>query len=537
MNFKQKTNLLVVVTASFLMGCGGTAPILSTPVENIDNTPIKETALTDVEAKHWGHLDLEKDTIPGMSVDKAYTEIINKRPKGKEIIVAVIDSGIDIKHEDLDGVIWTNTKEVPNNGIDDDKNGYIDDINGWNFLGDAYHEQLEFVRILATGDKSHPLYASAKAKYDEEYPKWMGRKNQYEQIYSNLTNADEAISKHLGKNEYTLKEVNAITTTNQELLGHIGVIKQIYGFGLESVPAAKKELKGALEQITDRLNYNLNVDFNGRTTKDNVDDFSKIGYGNNNVMPTKKGESHGTHVAAIIAAERNNGKGANGVANTVKIMSLRVVPDGDEYDKDVALSIRYAVDNGAKIINGSFGKDFSPHADKVRDAIAYAGKKGVVFVHAAGNDSKDIDVKENYPDDNDKKSPEVSDTFISVGALSPSYGTNLVASFSNFGKKNVDVFAPGDDIYSAVPENDYKVYGGTSMASPAVAGVVALVWSQFPKLKANQVKEAVINSGLIVNKKVAVGGDAGNISNFSNLSKTGKIANAYNALIYASKMK
>lgn len=536
MNFKYTNKLVFAFTASVIMGCGGSAPILSTPVENIDNTPIKETPLTEIEEKNWGHLDLVKDTIPGMSVDKAYAEII-KDKKGKEIIVAVIDSGIDIAHEDLDDVIWTNKKEIPNNGKDDDKNGYIDDIHGWNFLGDAYPEQLEYTRIVASGNTKHPLYASAKAKQDEEYQKWTGRKNQYEQIYSGLLNADEAVSKHLGKKEYTLKEVNAIETTDQALLGHIGVIKQIYGFGLEDVSAAKKELKGALEQITGRLNHNLNVDFKGRTTKDNVDDFTEIGYGNNNVMPTKKDESHGTHVAAIIAAERNNGKGANGVANNVKIMSLRVVPDGDEYDKDVALAIRYAVDNGAKIINGSFGKQFSPHADKVRDAIAYAGKKGVIFVHAAGNDSVDIDVTENYPDDNDKKNPEVSNTFISVGALAPSYGTNLVANFSNYGKKNVDVFAPGAEIYSATPENEYKTFGGTSMASPAVAGVAALVWSQYPKLKAAQVKDAVINSGLKVNKKVAIGGDVGKLEDFSNISKTGRMVNAYNALIYASKLK
>ncbi|MDN3491550.1 S8 family peptidase [Winogradskyella bathintestinalis] len=518
---------------TLFLGCGGTSEVLSTPIENIDANPLKVSDLTDSEAKNWGHLDLVKDTIPGMSVDKAYSEII-KTKKGKKVIVAVIDSGIDIDHEDLRNVLWTNKDEKPNNGIDDDKNGYIDDVHGWNFLGDAYDEQLEFVRILASKDEANPSYAAAKAQYEEDYQMWTGRKTQYDQIAQTVNSAHETLTKHFGKSDYTIKEVNAIKTEDQALSQAIQIANGMNGNGL-SLADAKDEINGALESINERLNFNLNKDFSGRTTNDDINDITDIGYGNGNVKPVKKSESHGTHVAGIIAAERNNGKGANGVANNVEIMSIRAVPNGDEYDKDVALAIRYAVDNGAKVINGSFGKSFSPHAEWVRDAIKYASDNDVVFVHAAGNSSEDIDVEPNFPDDN-VNFVEVSSSYIRVGSLASKYGSKMVSSFSNFGKKNVDVFAPGSAIYSTFPENEYKSISGTSMASPAVAGVAALIRSYYPKLTATQVKQVIIDSGLPIATKVVVGGDASNIRPFADLSKTGRIVNAYNALIMASKL-
>ena len=217
-------------------------------------------------------------------------------------------------------------------------------------------------------------------------------------------------------------------------------------------------------------------------------------------------------------------------------MSLRAVPNGDEYDKDIAKAIRYAVDNGAKVINGSFGKSFSPHPEWVREAIKYASDNDVIFVHAAGNDSKDVDTEPNFPDDN-VNYVEVSDTYIRVGALAPKYGSEMVAGFSNYGKKNVDVFAPGAQVYSTTPENEYDTKGGTSMAAPAVAGVAALVWSQYPKLKASQVKQIIMDSGLPVTTKVIVGGNAEDVRSFSDLSTSAKMVNAYNALILASKTK
>lgn len=531
--FKSLT--VTAFMALFIFGCGSTAPIISTPIENIDSSPLKVSELTESEKHNWGHLDLAKDTIPGMSVDKAYSEII-KNNKGKTVIVAVIDTGIDTDHEDLNDVIWTNTKEIPNNGIDDDKNGYIDDIHGWNFLGDAYDEQLEFVRILASKDTKNPDYARAQEEYNEDYEKYNGLKTNYEQFLQKLNAADETISNYLKKKDYTLEDVNAIKTEDQKLQQAIGLIQYVFTLDVDSVSDFKGKLTNGIEQFNDRLNYNLNLTFKGRVTGDNPDDMSTKYYGNGNVKPSEKGESHGTHVAGIIAAERNNGLGANGVANNVKIMSVRAIPNGDEYDKDVALAIRYAVDNGASVINGSFGKYYSPHSDWVREAIAYAGKHDVLFVNAAGNEGTDIDTKACYPNDQVNNGPEVSDNFITVGALEPDYGPNMIAGFSNYGKINVDVFAPGAKIYSTTPENEYDTKGGTSMAAPAVAGVAALIRSYYPKLKASEVKKVLMDSGLAINTRVIVGGDSENVEPFQSLTKSGKMVNAYNALIMASKM-
>lgn len=528
-----KSLLPITVVALALSGCGS-ADIISTPIENIDSTPLKEKELSEQELNTWGHLDLVKDTIPGMSVDKAYSEII-KDKKGKTVIVAVIDSGIDIEHEDLNDVVWTNEDEIPNNGIDDDKNGYVDDVYGWNFLGEAYNEQLEMTRIVAIGP-SAPDYESAKNDFDADYQQTMSRKQYYEQLYTKFNDAHQTLSNHFGKEDYTKEEVSAINSEDENLQEAIQTANLIYQNGMTSLAEGVEQIKGGVDYFADKLNYNLNVEFKGRTSNDNIDDLTDVGYGNGNVMPSEKDESHGTHVAGIIAAERNNGIGVNGVANNVKIMSIRAIPNGDEYDKDIALAIRYAVDNGAKVINGSFGKDFSPHSDWVRDAIAYAGINDVVFVHAAGNDSKNIDIESNFPDDNVDNGPEVSNTYITVGALAPDYGSDMVAGFSNYGKNNVDIFAPGAKIYSTTPENEYKTFGGTSMASPAVAGIAALIRSYYPKLSAAQVKQAILSSGLSISSKVVVGGDANNVKSFSELSKTGKIANAYNALIMASRL-
>ncbi|MGC6431221.1 MAG: S8 family peptidase [Jejuia sp.] len=528
-------NLTFVTAASLILaGCGGSSAILLTPEENIDAIPLKVSDLTETEKHNWGHLDLLKDTIPGMSVDKAYAEII-KNKKGKKVIVAVIDSGIDIDHEDLDDNIWTNKGEKPGNGKDDDNNGYIDDVHGWNFLGDGYHEQLEYTRILASGDTNNPDYKRAQEEYDKSYKLWSERKTQYEQIYQQVKNTDETLTKHFGKSEYTQKDVAGIKTEDQALSQAKQIAQYMFSNGLESMADAVTEIKDGLKSINERLNYSLNKTFEGRKNGDDPNNMNTKFYGNSNVKPVVKDESHGTHVAGIIAAERNNGKGANGVANNVEIMSIRAVPNGDEYDKDVALAIRYAVDNGATVINGSFGKSFSPHSDVVRDAIAYASEKDVVFVHAAGNDSKNVDVEPNFPDDN-INGQEISDTYIRVGALAPKYGSGLLAGFSNYGKSNVDVFAPGAQVYSTTPENEYDTKGGTSMAAPGVAGVAALIRSYYPSLSAAQVKKIIMDSGLDIKTKVVVGGNTDDIQPYADIVKSGKIVNAYNALIMASKM-
>jgi subtilisin family serine protease len=245
---------------------------------------------------------------------------------------------------------------------------------------------------------------------------------------------------------------------------------------------------------------------------------------------------HGTHVSGIIAAQRNNGIGMDGVANNVKIMAVRAVPDGDEYDKDIALAIRYAVDNGAKVLNTSFGKYYSPHADWVYDAIKYAASKDVLIVNAAGNDGLDLDTVNVYPNDQFDNGSEMADSFLTVGALNFKYGSEMVANFSNYGKTNVDVFAPGVKIWATTPLNTYEFLQGTSMAAPEVAGVAAMIRSYYPNLSAAQVKQILMDSGLSSNTKVVLGGDPSNTDSFSNISKSGKMVNMYNALIMADKM-
>jgi subtilisin family serine protease len=529
-----KTFFLTVFIATVLVSCGGSA-VISTPVENIDNVPLKGSDLTENQKHTWGHLDLVSDTIPGMSIEKAYAEII-KNKKGQTVIVAVVDSGIDIEHEDLNDVVWTNKDEIAGNGIDDDNNGYVDDIHGWNFLGDAYDEQLEFVRIIASGDTSNPQYEAAVEEYDTKYNEALSNKTRYEQIYSQVNTANETIVEYLGVDKYTAENLNGIETDDATITQSVTMIQNMYNNGFDSADAALEAISGGVEYFTDQVNVNLNKDLEGRTTGDDPDDLTDVGYGNGNVMPSEIGEKHGTHVAGIIAAERYNGLGVNGVANNVQIMSLRAVPNGDEYDKDIALAIRYAVDNGAKIINGSFGKYYSTHSDWVRDAIAYASDNDVLFINAAGNEGLDIDTVDVFPNDAIGVGPEVSETFVTVGALEPKYGANMVAGFSNYGKYNVDVFAPGAKIYSTTPENKYETLGGTSMAAPAVAGVAALIRSYYPKLSAAQVKQILLDSGLAVKTNVVVGGDAANVQPFGDLTKSGKMVNAYNALIMASQM-
>ena len=531
---KLKAYHLIFVLGLLISSCGGTAPIISTPIENIDKTPQKFTELSEEELKVWGQLDLVQDTVPGMSVIKAYDEIIKNR-KGAPIVVAVIDGGIDITHEDLKNNIWHNPGEKPGNNRDDDNNGYVDDIHGWNFLGDTYYEQLEFVRILAKGDISAPRYAAAQAEYTREYNEYSQYAKQYEQVNAQFDKADKAVSNYLNKSNYTIEDVQGIKANDDNLKQSVQIISYFMNDYTE-IAQVREALENDTKSIQDRLNYHLNKDFKGRKTGDNPDDLSDVPYGNNNIRPPHADETHGTMVAGIIAAQRNNGIGINGVANNVKIMGIRAVPDGDEYDKDIALGIRYAVDNGAKVVNMSFGKYYSPHSDWTQDAIKYADSKDVLLVISAGNDSYDIDSKITYPNDVAEGAREISDNMIFVGALADTYGSNMVADYSNYGKNNVDVFAPGSDIYTTEPNNQYDYVDGTSFASPNVAGVAAMVRSWFPNLTAPQVKKVIMDSGLGVTPKVVVGENGSAVKNFSDLSRSGKIVNLYNAMILAERI-
>ncbi len=533
---KFRSLYLSAALALALASCGGAKAIKAEPL-SIPTAGItaKKAALTDNQEQRWSHLDLLRDTIPGMSVDRAY-EILKDR-KFDRIIVGVVDSGVDIEHPDLQGVIWTNSKEIAGNGIDDDNNGYIDDVHGWNFLGNAEHENLEFTRIVKKGDDGSERFKKAKAEYDKEAAQATAAKQQFEFIL----NALNSIKKELKKETLTADDMKAYNPTDPTLNAIKMRFLQIMESGV-SAAELQKELQGAFDHYDDQLKYNLNLSYDGRKiVGDNPDDFNDRKYGNNNVIgPEKEGAKHGTHVAGIIAQGRGNGIGGDGVAtNNVWIMAVRAVPDGDEYDKDVALGIRYAVDNGAKVINGSFGKYFSTHSDWVYDAIKYAASKDVLIVCAAGNEGMDLNKPggvERFPNDNKNGGAEIADNFLSIGALTYEYGKDLVADFSNYGKSDVDIFSPGVRIYATTPNNNYEFLQGTSMASPNAAGVAALIRSYYPKLSAAQVKQIIMQSGLPINLTVAVGEEGDKTANFNDISRTGKIVNAYNAIILADKM-
>lgn len=552
-----KSTLLLATAGLLLSSCGSSIPpIVSTPIENIDATPLKVAPLSEDAMKSWAAADLVKDTVPGMSVDRAYAEILQGR-KGKKVIVGVIDSGIDIEHEDLKDVIWVNEDEIPNNGIDDDKNGYIDDIHGWNFLGDIVEENMEYVRFIKKlGPKfegrsessispaeraDYDMYKKAKAEYDQEYGETKSNLDRYRMLKSQITATHEALTKRFGKEDYTADDLKSMEDPTPEEQQQIAMLSQMLRSQV-TVPDLLKQVDRGIEYFQGRLNshFNMNRDFRKEKLGDDPDNFSTRFYGNNDVDgpdPKKADARHGTHVAGIIAAQRDNGIGMNGVANNVEIMVVRAVPDGDEYDKDVALAIRYAVDNGAKVLNTSFGKYYSPHPEWVWDAIEYAAKKDVLIVNAAGNEGHDLDTIQVYP--NDQKvgsSEEIGDTFITIGALNYQYGENMVATFSNYGKTSVDLFAPGVRIYATTPLNTYEFLQGTSMASPEVAGVAAMIRSYYPKLSAAQVKQILMDSGLTTPQTVILGGDRSNTDKFSNISTSGKMANLYNALILADKV-
>merc|ERR1712232_1437937 len=274
-----------------------------------------------------------------------------------------------------------------------------------------------------------------------------------------------------GKDKISIDDLKSASTNDQILQSRIADLLSLYGRGLD-----EDAFLAYYNNYKKNKNYDLN--FDGRAiVGDNPKDLNDTNYGNGDVIGSKEEESHGTHVSGIILATRNNNIGMNGVANNAKLMSVRAVPDGDERDKDVALAIRYAVDNGAKVINMSFGKAYSPYRHWVFDAIKYAEKHDVLLVHAAGNSNKDIDVKDNWPNDSEDKVTEIADNVITVGAMSVNFDEHLPASFSNYGQKNVDVFAPGVQIYSTIPKDEYARYNGTSMASPEVAGIATLIRS------------------------------------------------------------
>ncbi|MFK7755314.1 MAG: S8 family peptidase [Flavobacteriales bacterium] len=497
---------------------------------------------------NWHLKDAQTNNLQGTSTEKAYKELLQNGNQ-KEIVVAILDSGVDIYHEDLQGKIWVNEDEIPANGIDDDKNGYIDDVNGWSFIGgeggDVNYDNLEFTRIYKKlkakyeGKSADNISKSDKkdyAKYlrfEEQYKKRMedaeAEYNEFMQIYMAYQQAKALMQEKTRKEDPTLEELAKVKTENEMEEAFKAFVMEIKSAGAES------QLEEGKEHYESAIKYMYNLDFDSRgIVGDNYEDVTEKYYGNNNVKgPDSR---HGTHVAGIVAAVRNNKLGAQGIAHNVKIMSVRVVPNGDERDKDVANSIRYAVDNGAHIINMSFGKSYSPNKGVVDEAARYAASKGVLLVHAAGNSSKNIDQKNNFPNDTPREGGKQISSWIEVGSSSWMEEPMSVSSFSNYGKKSIDIFSPGSDIYSTTPENNYERLSGTSMAAPVVAGVAALVWSNNPELSAVELKEILIDSAVNKKKiKVDLPGESTDLVKFKKLGKNGGIVNTYNALKLASE--
>ncbi len=523
-------------------------------------------AQKDEVPKSWHMMDKETSGYYGVSADKAYDFIKSKNLKSKTVIVAVIDSGVDTLQEDLKAILWTNPKEIPGNGIDDDHNGYIDDVHGWNFIGgkdgrNVKEDSYEAARVYHTlkakwADKEvneaklSPADKAEYAMYKKAQGKVVGDDSGsggvdlliLKRIQANLAKSDSILKIAMGKPLFTGKELETfIGKTDEEKKSRstlLGLMK-----GNDALDQTNKEFLDGLteyiggEERKSEAKNNPPKAYRKEIVGDDETNINDRYYGNNDIMASTP--MHGTHCSGIIAAMRNNGKGMDGIADNVRIMMVRAVPDGDEHDKDIANAIRYAVDNGAQVISMSFGKDFSPQKQWVDDAFRYAESKNVLLVHAAGNDSKDVDTADNFPNpvfiDGKGRASNVITVGASTGGDIKKGG--LTASFSNYGKKEVDVFSPGQQIYSTLPGgNVYGNLSGTSMACPLVAGIAALTLEYFPTLSAKQLKYVIEKSVQMPDIKVKKPG-TDDMVNLSDISKSGGIVNAYEALKLASTLK
>ncbi|MEQ9591098.1 MAG: S8 family peptidase [Cyclobacteriaceae bacterium] len=506
--------------------------------------------------KDWHLKDPEQNRVQGISAERAYETVLKNQPS-RTVIVAVIDSGVDIEHEDLKDVIWTNEKEIAGNGIDDDKNGYVDDVYGWNFIGgkngnvneDTSELTREYVRLMAKYDgieekkvpkrdrEEYAQYEKIKKKYEALLDKNAEQYELYSTLYENVAQSVDTLSSLLQTDSLTQEAIKNFETSDPTLLFSKGMVLNIYkNIGPdESIEEFVSQLKEATTYFGQVVNYGYNKDFDPRSIiGDDYSNFYERGYGNNDV--TGPDAMHGTHVAGIIGANRKNDIGINGIADNVKIMSVRTVPNGDERDKDVANAIIYAVDNGAHVINMSFGKSLSPQKEVVDKAVKYAEQKGVILVHAAGNDSDNIDEKVNYPSRFYLNGKEAKN-WIEVGASSWGVDKDFVGSFSNYGKKSVDLFAPGVSVYSTTLDDTYRNQDGTSMASPVVTGVVAVILSYFPELTTQEVIDVVLQSTRkFDNLSISRPGGKGEVE-FAELSKTGGLINMYEAVRLAQELK
>jgi cell wall-associated protease len=507
---------------------------------------------TNAQKANWFNLDLKTDTVFGLSTEKAYQQLLTHK-KATTVLVAVIDGGVDTAHEDLKSVIWVNPKEQAGNGKDDDHNGYADDMHGWNFIGgpkgDVNYDNLEMVRILRRDKPRYDSLTEATVPPAEKT------------AWETYRKMDSDYAKNLDNARNTLEGINGFKSVLDGVLAKIGKdsptladfenfkpqgpgethIRKIVISELKKDPDFQKfkvdELEEAIKHFQVQVDYQYNLAYDPRSiVGDNYNNVEDRNYGNADV--TGPNADHGTHVSGIIGAVRDNGIGIKGVADHVRIMAIRVVPDGDERDKDVANGIRYAADNGARVINMSFGKGYSWNKKAVDDAVKYALSKDVLLIHAAGNDGKDLGKETNYPTRVYADSSGSADAWIEVGASGPDDDSTLVAPFSNYGKTQVDVFAPGVAIHSTTPGSHYADHDGTSMASPVVAGLAALIREYYPKLKAIQVKDIIMRSVVKPTHPVTitVDGTPRQVM-LSDICVSGGVVNAYLALQLAETYK
>jgi subtilisin family serine protease len=503
---------------------------------------------------NWHNLDPKKNKIQGISTDRAYDELLKGKPMTR-VIVAVIDGGVDIHHADLQGKIWVNKYEIPGNGIDDDHNGYIDDVYGWNFIGGAdgrniEQETAEVTRLYnkykekfkgadttalsGTDLAEYMQYEKVKNKYFEKFNKAQMDYAALQYFTTAYRFSDSLVCQVLHKTEYTLKDIRGINSEGNEKLTAVKkFLKKLLKKGFDG-----REYLKYKDDLSTRINYHYNTEFNPRSiVGDNPEVWNDSIYGNNDVAGNDP--EHGTSVAGVIAADRHNNLGIKGIADSVKIMVIRAIPDGDERDKDVANAIIYAVNNGAQILNLSFGKDFSPQKKFVDKALKLARSKGVLIVHASGNDAENIDTVKFYPNNYDTTGIKIMDNWIEVGASSQKLNKELPANFSNYGKKNIDLFAPGVNICSTAPGNKYDVNDGTSLAAPMVAGAAALLKSVYPSLTSSKIKEILLKSALKYPELQVYLPDKESKNkvevSFGLLSSTGGVLNIYAALQMAEQ--
>lgn len=503
-------------------------------------------AMTYGQKTNWQNLDLKHDSVFGISTERAYKELLAHK-RSKTVIVALIDDGVDTSHEDLKGILWTNRGEKPANGKDDDHNGYIDDIHGWNFLGSAKgnvkFDNIELVRLIR---RDRQKYGSLTAltvpdSNRPEFKAYQAMLSEYNEIVREVKGDMEgpdhelrvldSIAKKIGKDTPTLADFEQYRPTGaSEEEIRTDVINELHNHGFARIRARLKDQVGYDSAV---LGYALNFDYDPRSlVGDDYNNDHERFYGNNDVCGPDP--YHGTHCAGIIAAVRDNGIGIQGIADNVRIMVIRACPDGDERDKDIANAIRYAVDNGARVINMSFGKKYSWDKKIVDEAVKYAMQKDVLLVCAAGNDGNDIDKAENsqVPSKYYADGSGEADAWITVGASQWLDDSTLVAPYSNYGKRNVDVFAPGK-IYSCLPGSKYGYLTGTSMAAPVVTGLAALIREYYPRLTAVQIKDIIVRSVTRPMQTLTIEQGQEKVK-LSDICTSGGIVNAYNALKLAS---